>query len=218
MKGKTSFWMQFFALAAGIVLICMHDRINLVQWVIVFVGVMFAIPGICGLIEALAGRNKGKGGAAVPVLASLGSLIIGVIMIVCPVPFETVFVYFLAAVLILGGIWHIWVLAVGVRPLTLPAWLYVLPVLVAVAGIVILVTPVRETESVFTLIAGIALVCIAANGLFIYLASYGMRRDVTVEEYRTKEEISQQPQQHRHDAEIVPTELPDRDESHTSPE
>ena len=107
MKGKTSFWMQFFALAAGIVLICMHDRINLVQWVIVFVGVMFAIPGLFGLIEALVGRRKSRRGGPVPILASVGSLIIGVIMIVCPVPFESVFVYFLSAVLILGGILHI---------------------------------------------------------------------------------------------------------------
>lgn len=210
--------MQFFALAAGIVLICMHDRINLVQWVIVFVGVMFAIPGVCGLIEALAGRNrnKGKGSAAVPVLASLGSLIIGVIMIFCPVPFEAVFVYFLAAVLILGGIWHIWVLAVGVRPLTLPGWLYVLPVLVAAAGIVILVTPVRETESIFTLIAGIALVCIAANGLFIYLASYGMRREAVVEGHHVQEEVVQEPQLQGHDADMMPAEIPDHIDKHPS--
>ena len=188
MKGKTSFWMQFFALAAGIVLICMHDRINLVQWVIVFVGVMFAIPGVCGLIEAFAGRNKGDGGA-VSVMASLGSLIIGVIMIVCPVPFETVFVYFLSAVLILGGIWHIWVLAVGMRPIVLPGWLYILPVLVVIAGIVILLTPVRETEATFTLIAGIALVCIAGNGLFIYLASYGQRRRVATDERKADKQL-----------------------------
>ena len=176
MKGKTSFWMQFFALAAGIVLICMHDRINLVQWVIVFVGVMFAIPGLFGLIEALVGRRKSRRGGPVPILASVGSLIIGVIMIVCPVPFEAVFVYFLSAVLILGGIWHIWILSVGVRPIVLPVWLYVLPVLVVIAGISILLAPVRETESIFTLIAGIALVCIAGNGLFIYLAAYGQHR------------------------------------------
>ena len=57
MKGKQVLD-AVFALAAGIVLICMHDRINLVQWVIVFVGVMFAIPGLFGLIEALVGRRK----------------------------------------------------------------------------------------------------------------------------------------------------------------
>ena len=81
----------------------MHDRINLVQWVIVFVGVMFAIPGLFGLIEALVGCRKSRRGGPVPILASVGSLIIGVIMIVCPVPFESVFVYFLSAVLILGA-------------------------------------------------------------------------------------------------------------------
>lgn len=180
--------MQFFALAAGIVLICMHDRINLVQWVIVFVGVMFAIPGVCGLIESFAGRNRG-GRGAVPVLASVGSLIIGVIMIVCPVPFETVFVYFLSAVLILGGIWHIWVLAVGMRPIVLPGWLYILPVLVVIAGIVILLSPIRDTEATFTLIAGIALVCIAGNGLFIYLASYGQQRRAITDESHSGERL-----------------------------
>ena len=34
----------------------------------------------------------------------------------------------------------------------------------------------EDTEAIFTLIAGIALVCIAGNGLFIYLAAYGQHR------------------------------------------
>ncbi len=184
MKGKTSFWVQFFALAAGIVLICMHDRVNLVQWLIVFLGFMFAIPGVCGLLEALYVRKKG-GVGPVSTLAFIGSLIVGILMIFWPGPFETIFVYLLAAALILGGFWHIWALAVGFKPYNLPGWLYVLPILVIIAGVLMLVTPVRQTESTFTLVAGIALVCIAANGLFMYLAAYDSRRQHMSDERKT---------------------------------
>lgn len=177
MKGKFSFWIQLFALAAGVVLISMHERINLVRWVIVFVGFMFAIPGLWGIAEALWNRRYREVAGAPAVIAAVGSSIVGLIMIFCPGPFETVFVYLLSIALIVGGVWHLWLLSVGLKVFKLPGWLYVLPVLVVMAGIALLVAPVRQSEAVFTLIAGIAMVCVAANGLFIYLATYDSRPD-----------------------------------------
>ena len=172
MSGKNSFWSYLFVLAAGIVLICFHTRVNILEWLIIFVGVMFALPGLIGLVSGISRSAKNRGVNASSMLSSIGSLIIGLIMIIWPTPFVGVFVYVLAAVLLIVGFCQIWSLAVDYRPYSMPMWLYILPVLIFITGVVMICSPLRDIESAFTLMAGIAMVAAAANGLFIYLAAY----------------------------------------------
>lgn len=172
MSGKNSFWSYLFVLAAGIVLICFHTRVNILQWLIMFVGAMFALPGLIGLITGINRSAKSRPVNASAMISSVGSLIIGVIMIIWPMPFVGVFVYVLAALLLIVGICQIWVLAVDYRPYSMPIWLYILPVLIFITGVVMICSPLRDIEAAFTLMAGIAMVAAAANGLFIYLAAY----------------------------------------------
>ena len=61
MSGKNSFWTYLFVLAAGIALICFHTRVNILEWLIIFVGVMFAIPGLIGVISGISRSGKGIG-------------------------------------------------------------------------------------------------------------------------------------------------------------
>lgn len=61
MSGKTvfgptcSYWRQESAL------ICFHTRVNILEWLIIFVGVMFAIPGLIGVISGISRSGKGNG-------------------------------------------------------------------------------------------------------------------------------------------------------------
>ena len=171
MNGKSSFWTNLFILAGGIVLICMPDRVNLLSWAVFILGVLFAIPGIIGLISAMRGGSGNSSVGTVSTASAAGSLLIGLIMIFWPAPFVSVFVYFLGAVLILFGLMQIWILVVGGRGMGLPGWLYILPVCVLITGIVLICTPIKETQAIFTLVAGIAMVCDAVNGLLIYLTA-----------------------------------------------
>lgn len=172
MSGKSNFWTYFFLLAAGIVLICMHTRVELLSWMIMFVGAMFAVPGLIGVISGLVRGGKHERVDGMSVTSSLGSLIIGVIMLIWPTPFVGAFVYILAAILIIAGLCQIWLLAVASRPYRMPIGLYILPVLVIITGVVMICSSLREIQSVFTLMAGIALVATSLNGLFIYLTTY----------------------------------------------
>ncbi len=176
MNGKSSFWTNLFILAGGIVLICMHDRVNLLSWAVFILGILFAIPGLIGIIGALRNSARNTSVGTVNTASAAGSLLIGLIMVFWPSPFVAVFVYFLAAVLILFGLMQIWILSVGGRGIGLPGWLYVLPVCVIITGIVLICTPIKETQAVFTLVAGIAMVCDAVNGLLIYLSASESRR------------------------------------------
>ncbi len=178
MNGKSTFWTNLFILAGGIVLICMHDRVNLLSWAVFILGILFAIPGLIGIIGAMRGSAEKGSVGTMNTATAAGSLLIGLIMIFWPSPFVSVFVYFLGAVLILFGLMQIWILAVGGRGMGLPGWLYILPVCVLITGVVLICTPIRETQSVFTLVAGIAMVCDAVNGLLIYLSTSESRKSI----------------------------------------
>lgn len=172
MGRKSNFWTYLFLLAAGIALICMHTKVELLSWVIMFIGAMFAIPGLIGVISGIIKSSRSERVDGMSVTSSLGSLIIGVILIVWPTPFVGVFVYILAAILIIGGLCQVWALATGYRPYKMPFGLYILPVLIIITGVVIICSSLKEIQEVFTLMAGIAMVATAANGLFIYLTAY----------------------------------------------
>ena len=103
-------------------------------------------------------------------------------MIIWPAPFAGVFVYVLAAILLIAGFCQIWMLAVDFKLYSMPLWLYILPVLIFITGVVMICSPLRDIESAFTLMAGIAMVAAAANDLFIYLAAYNYVKPRTGEE------------------------------------
>ncbi len=175
MSEKTNLWTNIFVLAAGIVLICMHNDISLLNWMVMFIGAMCAIPGLIGVISGISRSSKNRPtGMSIP--SSLGMLVIGIIMLLCPSPFVAIFVYVLAALLIICGLVQIWSLAVEFRPFRMPLWLYILPVLVIATGIVIICSSLREVETTFTLIAGIAMTVSAINGLFIAMTVYNSNK------------------------------------------
>ena len=79
--------------------------------------------------------------------------------------------YIFAAVLLLGGVYHIVVLFITSRKVGVSLWLYLLPLLVAVAGFVLLITDVRTVEKWVNLITGISLMCISLASLLEYIDS-----------------------------------------------
>lgn len=178
MSEKTNLWTNIFVLAAGILLICMHNDISLLNWMVMFIGAMCAIPGLIGVITGISRSAKNRStGFSIP--SSLAMLVVGIIMLVNPTPFVAIFVYVLAALLIICGLVQVWSLAVEFRPFKMPLWLYIMPVLVIATGVIIICSPLRDVETTFTLIAGIAMVVSAINGLFIAMAAYNSNK-VTV--------------------------------------
>lgn len=175
MSERTNLWINIFVLLAGVVLIYMHNDISLLNWMVIIIGIMCAIPGAIGVISGISrSSSRRAGGLSIP--SSLAMLVVGIIMILCPTPFVAIFVYVLAALLIICGLVQIWGLAVDFRPYNMPLWLYILPVLVAATGVVVICSPLRDVETTFTLVAGIAMVVSAINGLFIALTVYNSNR------------------------------------------
>lgn len=183
MNGRSNFWVYLFVLAAGIFLICKHNDVNFLNWLIMIIGVFFLIPGIIGLICSITTKGKSKGSySSINSISAIGSIIIGGILILWPGPFAAVFVYVLAVMLIIGGIIQIWMLGSAYTAAGMPWWLYILPVLSVIAGVVMICSSLRTIQSAFTLIAGIGLVAIAANSLFIYLVEYNVTKKISTGE------------------------------------
>ena len=178
MNSKSNLITYLFVLAAGILLIIMHQKADLRKWMVIIMGAMFALPAIIGIFMNMSRSSKRNENNTAQNISSIGALILGAIMIIWPQPFVGFFVYVLAAILVITGACQIYFLAACCRPLIMPWWLYLLPALIIIAGIVIICSPLRTIETTFTLITGIALVCAAVNALLIYLGSNGPKEKV----------------------------------------
>ena len=180
MKTKSNFWISLFTLAAGIALIATHSDGRLLSWIVVIIGWLFIIPGVIGLIiTALSGRKntaKSPSQTTLNTFSYAVSLIVGLIFVIWPQTLAGIFIYVLAAVMVASGLWEIIALATSRIPGLMPWWLYILPVLTIAAGIFLFTSPTNYTESLFTLIAGIALTCVGANGIFMSVNNYSVRR------------------------------------------
>ena len=156
-------------LTVGILLVVWHNRIDVLNWIVVIVGLGLVVPGLYSLISAFAraGSKSAKkdeySAGRSTIIASLGALALGVWMIVSPGFFVELLAYMFGAILIVYGVFHIVFLSVCSRPYIMPGWYYIIPVLMIGAGVVILATSVRTMNSVVVLISGIALIASAFN-------------------------------------------------------
>lgn len=169
MKSRSNWLTIIIVFVVGILLIVWHQRIDILSWIVISAGLMLVIPGLYSLISAMV-RKKEDGkinysASSASIVASVGALALGIWMIVNPAFFVGLLAYIFAAILILYGIYHIIVIGFRAKPIIMPGWFYIIPVLMIIAGVVLLCTSVRTLNSVVVLITGIALVASAVNSM-----------------------------------------------------
>lgn len=156
----------------GVLLICLHARIDLLNWVSIAVGLMFVLPSLYVLCSSLGSKQKLPGGIA---FVSVGGVILGLLMCIFPSGFAGFFVYVFAALLIVFGIYHIVDLASWNKSVKFPFYFYIIPILMIAAGIIILCTDLRDINDAVVLVTGIALVLSSFNSIMEYI---GTRKSV----------------------------------------
>ena len=140
------------AILIGALLVMYPDKMTMA--LVMVIGLLFLIPGLVALITWL--RFKPTADEARPFfpVVGMGSLLFGILLLVSPALFVTSLMYILGAFLILAGVNQIVNLAQW-HKLTHVAWgFYIIPVLVLVAGIVILFNPI-ETAGIPFVILGV---------------------------------------------------------------
>ncbi len=170
-----SSWLTILATAAvGILLIVWHNRLDMLQWLIIAMGLLIAIPSAYTMVVNLMRRNKNatdKRGSISSIVAGIAAIALGMWMIISPTFFVGLLAYLFATIMIIYGILQLIIVGYWSRPFVLPGWLYIIPALLIVGGIVILCTSVRTMNSVVVLITGIMLVASSVNLALEYTAT-----------------------------------------------
>ncbi|NDW13441.1 DUF308 domain-containing protein [Bacteroides sp. 214] len=152
------------ALVVGLVLVIWPGMAA--DYLVITVGVLFIVPGVFSLIGFFA-KSKNDTPRYFPV-AGLGSLLLGLWLIMAPGFFINILMYILGFVLLLGGLQQMIGLFSARKWTSVSAGFYITPVLILLAGLFILLSPRDSQETIF-IIAGISVLVYALSELFNYL-------------------------------------------------
>lgn len=145
------------AIAAGAALTILHNRADILQWIIAITAILILIPALITLVNVIRTRRH----TLTSTVAAIGAAALAVIMLADPTPFAQAMVWIFAAILIITAILQITACA----RLSLPWPLYITPILSIAAAAIITLTPLRTVNATVTLIAGIALTVTGINSL-----------------------------------------------------
>jgi len=164
---RTSWLTILLSIVVGILLIVWHSRIDILEWIIIAMAVLIAVPSVYSLCVTLfSGKNRGnasRSGFIPSVIPALAGTALAAWMLFDPAFFVGMMAYLLAILLIIYGVGLILILCTWRGPVSMSGWLYVIPVLLIIAGVVILSSSVHTMNSVVVLITGISLIAAAVN-------------------------------------------------------
>ena len=183
---RSNMFRAICAIATGILLINNPD--STVKGITIAIGIMFFISGAISCATYLS-EQSGKNDLEVidaqgnpiirrkPVfpIVGVGSVFLGIILIVMPGTFVTSLMYILGALLILGAV-NQFVTLVGVRKIgSVPFWFWFCPSLTLVTGLFVIIKPM-ETASLPLLIIGWCLLFYGVTECINAIKIYAMER------------------------------------------
>lgn len=188
MRNSANNWLTILiVMAVGILLIVYHQHLDLLNWLVIAVGVALVVPALYSVFTAISNRRHISQAAQEndhlrvatrsTLWASAGAVALGIWMIVNPGFFVGLIAYIFGAILVLYGIFHIVIIAMAAKTYRMPGWFYVIPVLMIIAGVVILCTSVRSMNAIVVLITGIALVASSVNSVMEYVGTSSTPRE-----------------------------------------
>lgn len=170
-------------LGIGILFIAACRRPDFIHALVFFTGIAFIIPGVVNLFTLLlSGGNKEKekekkeererpsawarfAGWTV----SIAAVVLGAMMCFTPETFRTPLIYIFAVFIFVGGIYHLYMLLHGLRPVTFALWTYIFPAaIVAIAAVMFLLPSLHKIENQTTvaLLTGVAMIIFAVTSFF----------------------------------------------------
>ena len=151
----------------GLLLIFCSDSV--VGWLIRIVGVAFFLPALVSAINIYITRAQGEMFPKVLItIIDVGSMAFGLWLMVAPASFEILFVKILALLLLLFAVYQVSVLAMAHRRRSIPVWMYIAPLLLVVASVVLFTSSFKPLETL-SVVFGIAAVVSGVSDLIILL-------------------------------------------------
>ena len=173
MKVKSAFLLSLLILVVGVVLIFLHN-FDVFTALIIGLGIVFIIPGIISIFNLSATKNvvsenkKTKPNSRFQIICGLISGVGSVIMGICMIGWSDMFVKFIpmifGTILTLGGCFHLCAMAMAMRPIRVPFWLYILPIALIAMGIsIIFIDKSILLDYHIILMTGIGLIVFSIN-------------------------------------------------------
>lgn len=173
-------------LGIGILFIAASRREDFIHALVFFTGVAFIIPGVVNVFTLLFSNGKkdeklydekGKEIKEQPSAwtrfvgwtVSIAAIVLGVMMCFTPETFRTPLIYIFAVFIFFGGIYHLYMLLRGLRPVTFALWTYLFPVaLIAIAAVLFFVPSLRDPakQPTVALLTGVAMIVFAVTSFF----------------------------------------------------
>ena len=149
----------------GIVLIAYPDLAA--AYLVITVGVLFIVPSLFSLLQYFRQKRSERPTFSFLHVGSIGSILLGLWLVINPLFFVNMLVILLGLVLLLGGIQQILGLWQWRRYVHVPKLAYIMPVLVFLAGVVTgvlaIFNPTEIRRSLFIFIGCICLIYAISN-------------------------------------------------------
>ncbi|MDE5612738.1 MAG: DUF308 domain-containing protein [Odoribacter sp.] len=144
---KGTFTRAILAIVVGAVLVIWPDVA--LRYIIMFIGAMFLVTGLVAFI--ISNKNREEHRRSLVPFSGIGSMALGLLLLCLPTFFTTIFMFVLGFMLVIAAIGQFVALATARQYGMISPLSYLFPVLILVAGIVVLFDPFASAESVFIL-------------------------------------------------------------------
>lgn len=177
MSNKGNAFISILVLILGAVFIYFFDSDEIPRSIVFLCGLAFAVPALILLIATFfTGKTRHSAGyRGIQMVCGVGGLGLGACIMLLPDVFRPLLIYPFAVLMIAGGAFQVFLISHKRRPVDYPAWMYVIPIVVIVAGVVMLcVTSLRnvENERWVVLITGMAAVLYGLNGIIVTVQAH----------------------------------------------
>lgn len=144
---RNSIYRSVISILLGLVLVIWPGAA--IRYIIMVIGVIFLITGLVSLF--LSYRNREEQPGKMASLTGFGSIILGLLLVCFPSSFATILMFLLGFILVVAAVGQFVTLAAArqfghVTPVS-----YLFPVIILVAGIIVLFNPFSSAEGVFIL-------------------------------------------------------------------
>lgn len=189
MERKSRILENIAVLGVGVVLICLYGNKDLFRWIITLVGIMFLLPAVIGMVgqynqdrrareeaERTGRRRRGRMNSLMSWITCIGGVILGIVFIVLWEQFKPILAFLMGAMVLGGGVYHFYMLAVGYGKVKFPGWAYAFPALLTIGGGILLFAKPKEDTT--AMITGIGMILFAvASFIEVTIANMSRKGD-----------------------------------------
>lgn len=172
MKNKSFVYTYLFTLIGGVLLIILHNRVQLFEAISIIIGICFLGIGVVSMLSSvfISDRARADGVRRSPamIIVSAASLILGLLMVVAPSFFVRYIIYTFGVVLLLVGLIQLCNFMPKMGGIGFGWYFLIVPCLSILSGIIVFTVGADKIMNSIALLTGIILAVYSINGFIGY--------------------------------------------------